>query len=109
MNAVVCSCTPRRARSAAGAVAGVEAEHRHGAGRGASQTLENLDERGLAGAVRAEQPDDLARSFDGEVDAAERPDSAVGLAQCAHVNGCHDGSIAHRQGGASVAVVSPAA
>ena len=59
MKAVVCSCTPRRARRALAGV-GVEAEHGHRPGRGRAQSLEDLDERGLAGPVGAEQSDNLA-------------------------------------------------
>ena len=42
--------------------------------------LEDLDGRGLAGAVRAEQPEDLADRHL-EVDSTHRLERAVGLAQ----------------------------
>ena len=54
-----------------------------------AQAFENLDERGLAGAVRAEQADDLSGGGDREVDAAERVDGSVGLAERVNVNGDH--------------------
>ena len=56
----------------------VEAEHAHRARVGAAQTLEDLDGRRLAGAVRAEQAEQLA-ALDGEVDAADDLGVAVAL------------------------------
>ena len=49
---------------------------------GRSQALEDLDRRRLAGAVRAEQAEDLA-GRDVEVDPVDRPDVAVLLDQTA--------------------------
>ena len=89
MNAVVCSCTPSRARNAPRRGGGIEAEHRHGARGGGAQPFEDLDECGLAGAVRTEQADDLAGAFDGQVEAAKRVHRAVGLLQTPHLNRCH--------------------
>src|SRR5439155_23594977 len=45
--------------------------------------LENLDRRRLAGAVRADEAEDLART-DVEVHLAHRPRASVALAQLAH-------------------------
>ena len=58
------------------------AEHRHDAAGARAVALEDLDGRRLAGAVGAEQPEDLAAG-DLEVDAAHRLELAVGLAQVA--------------------------
>ena len=60
-----------RGLSASGALGDVDAEHADLAVVGRSQALEDLDGRGLAGAVRPEQPEDLARR-DIEVDAVDR-------------------------------------
>ena len=68
------------------AAAGVEAEDAHVAGVGAAVAFEDLDERGLAGAVRAEQREHLAAA-DLEVDAVERLHAVVGLAQAADADG----------------------
>ena len=62
--------------------AGVEAEHGHLAAVALAVALEDLDGRRLAGAVRAEQAEDLAGS-DLEVDPAHRLDAVVRLAQAA--------------------------
>ena len=88
MNAVAWSCTPRRARSAMRRWR-VEAEHRDRPGRGHAQTLEDLDERGLAGAVGPEQADHLAGGGDGQIDAAKRVDGSVRLAEGVNVDGDH--------------------
>ena len=58
----------------------VGAEHRHGAAVAAAVALEDLDRRRLAGAVRAEQREDLALA-DLEADAAQRLVPAVALAE----------------------------
>ena len=79
MNAVVCSCTPRRARSAPGARAGSRPSTDTDPDDAVRRPFEDLDERGLAGAVGAEQADDLSGGRDREIDAAERVDRAVGL------------------------------
>ena len=51
--------------------------------------FEDLDGRGLAGAVRAKQAEDLARA-DGEVDALKGLEVAVGLAEGARFD---DGAV----------------
>ena len=58
----------------------VRAEHGHRAGVALAVALEDLDGRGLARAVWAEEAEDLARG-DLEADAADRFDLAVGFAQ----------------------------
>ncbi len=63
-------------------VARVVAEHRGNAGVAPAVALEDLDGRRLAGAVRAEEPEDLACGHL-EADPAERLDAAVRLAQVA--------------------------
>ena len=68
------------------AQAGVEAEHPDIASVGAAVALEDLDERGLAGAVGAEQGEHLAAAH-GEVDAVERLHAVVGLAHAANLDG----------------------
>ena len=72
MNAVVCSCTPSRARSAPPACAGSSPITDTVPDDRRPQALEDLDQRGLAGAVGSEQADDLAAGQDGQVDAAQR-------------------------------------
>ena len=62
---------------------GIEPEDAQLAGVGAAVAFEDLDERGLAGAVRAEHREHLAAA-DGEVEAVERLHAAVGLAHAAH-------------------------
>ncbi len=64
------------------AAAGVEAEHGDLAAVALPVALEDLDRRRLAGAVRAEQAEDLA-GRDLEVDPAHRLDAVVRLAQAA--------------------------
>ena len=86
MNAVVCSCTPRRARSAPEARAGSSPSTDTVPDGGRAQAFEDLDEGGLAGAVRAEQADDLSGSGDREIDAAQRVHRAVGLRERANVD-----------------------
>jgi hypothetical protein len=71
MKAVDCSCTPRRARSAPDARAGSRSEPRPNR-TWPSAALQDLDEGRLAGAVGAEQADDLSGSGDREIDAAQR-------------------------------------
>src|SRR3954468_192034 len=68
------------------AALGVEAEHRHVAARSLAVALEDLDGRGLAGAVRPEQAEHLA-ARDLERHAAHRLDGPVALAQVAHADG----------------------
>ena len=58
----------------------VEARHARGAVVGQQQGRQDADGRRLAGAVRAEQPEDAAR-LDVKVDAAKRVDVAVALSQ----------------------------
>ena len=58
---------------------GIGAEHRHGASVAASVALEDLDRRRLAGAVRAEQREDLSLA-DLEAHASQRLVPAVALA-----------------------------
>ena len=66
----------------AAAVLGIEAEHRGLAAVALSIALEDLDGGRLAGAVRAEQAEDLA-ARDLEADPPERLVAVVGLAQTA--------------------------
>ena len=69
------------------AATGIEAEHPHLAGVGAAMALEDLDQRGLAGAVGAEHGEHLAAAH-GEVEAVERLHPAViGLAHAADLDG----------------------
>ena len=68
-----------RSRQRALAQRGVVAEHADLAGVRAAVALEDLEQGGLAGAVGAEQGEQLAAA-DVEVDAVERQDGAVGLA-----------------------------
>ena len=49
-----------RGRTCVGLLPHVEASDARRAGRGHQQRREDLDERGLAGAVRAEQPEEFA-------------------------------------------------
>ena len=72
-------------------VAHVEAEHARAAGVGLQQRGEDAHERRLAGAVRAQQPHDLALP-DGQVDAVERAHLAEALDEAAHLD---RGRIAH--------------
>ena len=58
----------------------VEAEDAHRARVGSAVALEDLDRRGLAGAVRSEQPEDLARA-DTEVERIDRARRSVRLAE----------------------------
>ena len=67
---------------------GIGAEHAHLAGVAVAVALEDLDGRRLAGAVRAEQPEDLA-FLDREVDPAHRLEVPVGLAQAADLDRRH--------------------
>jgi hypothetical protein len=72
----------------AGALLGVVAEDRDDPARAAAIALEDLDGRGLARAVGAEQPEHLARR-DLEVDAAHGLVLAVALVEVAHEDrGC---------------------
>ena len=77
-----CSTTPIRSRKARSASPGSKPSTLHLAGVALPVALEDLDRRRLAGAVRAEQPEDLA-GRDLEVDPAHRLDAVVGLAQAA--------------------------
>src|SRR4029077_13786468 len=66
----------------------VDAQHFDAAGVAVAVPLEDLDSRRLARPVRAEQAEDLAR-LDGEVDAPDRLEVAVGLSQALHLDGAH--------------------
>ena len=69
------------------AATGIEPEHPHLAGVGAAMAFEDLDESGLAGAVRAEHGEYLAAA-DREVEAVERLHTAViRLAHAADLDG----------------------
>ena len=72
---------------AAGALR-IVAEHRHLARVARAVALEDLDGRRLPGAVRAEQPEDLAL-LDLEVDALDRCERAVRLPQAADGDRLH--------------------
>ena len=74
------STMPMRWRIAFVALGGVEAEHRDLAGGPLAVPLEDLDGRGLAGAVRPEEREDLA-VLDRQVDALDGLELAVRLAQ----------------------------
>ena len=76
---------PRLPRQAA--LARVDAEHAHLAARAVAVALEDLDRRGLAGAVRPEQREGLA-AMDVEAHAVDGVVLPVVLAQVAHA---HDG------------------
>jgi len=56
----------------------VGAHHAHAARVGAREPGDEVDERGLAGAVRAEQPEELA-ALDRQADAVERAQAAIAL------------------------------
>ena len=71
----------------------IDAEHRHRSGGPAAVALEDLDRGGLARAVRAEQPEDLALA-DVEVDPLDRLVFAVPLPETAD----RDDGIAHERG-----------
>ena len=64
----------------------VEAAHAGGAGGGPRKRAEHVDRRALAGAVGAEEAEDLAGS-DGERDAADGLDLAVGLGEVFDLDG----------------------
>src|SRR5207302_1053306 len=66
--------------------AGRSAAHGRRAGGRADEPARDLGERGLSGAVRAEQPDELAL-LDLEVDAAQGLDGAVALRETADGEG----------------------
>jgi hypothetical protein len=70
----------------------VEAVHAGGAGGGTRQRAEHVDRRALAGAVGAEEAEDLAAG-DGERDAADGLDLAVGLDEGLDVDGGWGGGI----------------
>src|SRR5207253_207363 len=64
----------------------VEARDARGAVFGQQQGRQDANGRRLAGAVRAEQPEDTAR-LDAEIDAAKRVDVAVALTQPGGLDG----------------------
>ena len=64
----------------------VEAAHAGGTGRGPGERAQHVDRRALAGAVGAEEAEDLAAS-DGERDTADGLDLAVGLDECLDLDG----------------------
>ena len=70
----------------------VEAAHAGGAGGGPRQRAEHVDRRALAGAVGAEEAEDLAGS-DGERDAADGLDLAVGLDEVLDLDGGWSGGV----------------
>ena len=70
------------------AVRRIHTEDRDGTRIACAVALEDLDRRGLAGAVRAEHGDALAL-FDGEADTANRMHVAVRLAQVGDLDHCH--------------------
>ena len=70
----------------AAAVGGVDAEHGDVSGAAREEAFEDLDGRRLAGAVRAEEGEDLAGG-DLEVDAANGLRRSVVLLQPVHANG----------------------
>src|SRR5690606_18159492 len=64
----------------------VAAEEPRAARVGAQEAEQDADRRGLAGAVRSEEPGDLARA-DGEVEPVERLHVPERLAQVVHLDG----------------------
>ena len=83
-----CGTTPIRARIAEPSTAGIEIEDPQFAGGDRRDTADHAHRRGLAGAVRAEEPERLAL-LDVEVDAVDRDEVAELLAQIA--GGDHGG------------------
>src|SRR5581483_11633820 len=78
-------------------VGGVDAEHLDAAAGARAVALKDLDGRRLAGAVRAEQPEHLAR-LDREVDSLECLVVAVAHRQAANSDGAHNSSSAYAPG-----------
>lgn len=72
---------------------GVEAGDADAAGVGDAQAPDALDGGGLADAVRAEDPEDLAL-LDGEGDTVDGRTAPVGLAQTGDVDDGHGSSVA---------------
>ena len=72
-------------RPSAIARCGLEPEHAHRAGVGRRQAEQHVDRGGLAGAVGAEEGDDLA-GRDGQVDAVDGTHAAEGLVQAPQVD-----------------------
>jgi hypothetical protein len=79
--------TPIAARTACGLAGEVVTAHAHRAGVGGDQGREDLDDRGLAGAVGAEQREDRSLG-DVQIDAFEHDVVAVGLAQADRRDRC---------------------
>ena len=79
------STMPIRSRIPELVVLRVEAEHRDLAGGAGAIALEDLDDRRLAGAVGAQEPED-GSPRDREVDAGDGLVTVVGLAQTADPN-----------------------
>jgi hypothetical protein len=75
------------------------AQYLHRAFVGAREPRENADERGLARAVRAEQPEEFA-FFYRETDALERLQLLEALPDVADFYGWHDWCAASQGGGA---------
>ncbi len=79
---------PIRSRKARASATGIEPEHVHGPAVAPAETLQDLHGRRLAGAVRAEQAEDLTAPHL-EVDAAHGLAAVVRLAQAADGDGSH--------------------
>jgi hypothetical protein len=75
----------------------LRAEHRDGAGVGSGEAEQHVDGGRLAGAVRAEQRDHLARR-DHQVEAGDRVDVPVALAEAGEHDGRACGGPATRPG-----------
>ena len=86
-----------RSRHARAALLRIDAEHLDGAAVARAVALEDLDGRRLAGAVRAEQAEHLAR-LDREVDPAERFVVAVALAEARDRDGAQSSTSTNAPG-----------
>ena len=88
--AVSCRTIPMRSRRARSPRAGIAAQDGDVAGGGEPVALDDLDGRGLARAVGAEQAEDLAGA-DRQADVADGVHLSVGLAQVLHFDGVRHG------------------
>ena len=82
----------RTVRYSSTAVRGVDTQHVHLSGGTLSEPLENLQCRGLAGAVRTEDGEDFT-VLDAEVDAPQRFVLSVRLAKPLDADGRHPHSL----------------
>ena len=91
-NAEACSCTPIRGSSRGLRGQGGSPSSRDGARVRPAQPLDHLQRRGLAGAVGAEDAEELALGRPSKADAVDRPELAVGLGEVDHLDGCSHGA-----------------